>query len=50
MNALHPYKREMSKTVFKKDLKSFNIGTLVQLPYFPCTLSVNILYIAKNLT
>ena len=32
-NVPHPYKIEMSKPVFKKDLESFNISTLVQLPY-----------------
>ena len=39
-NVRHPYKREMSKLVFKKYLKSFNIGTLVH----PYTVTIFVLY------
>ena len=39
-NVPRPYKREMSKLVFKKYLKSFNIGTLVHL----YTVTIFVLY------
>ena len=39
-NVPRPYKREMSKLVFKKYLKSFKTGTLVHL----CTISTYALY------
>ena len=39
-NVPYPYKREINKPIFKKYLKSFNIGTIVH----PCTVTIFALY------